>query len=119
VKVDIEVPTCHAHASALSRATDSSARESLLIEPDLLQVARRMASADLYVGNDAGTTHLAAALGTPTIAIFGPSDPQVWQPLGTHVAVVASPQPGTSITMVSVESVLKAVNRSLLPAATR
>ena len=37
--------------------------------------------ADLYVGNDAGPTHVAAAVGCPTLAIFGPSDPAVSGPL--------------------------------------
>jgi ADP-heptose:LPS heptosyltransferase len=36
--------------------------------------------ADLFVGNDAGPTHVAAAVGCPTLAIFGPSSPAVSQP---------------------------------------
>lgn len=36
--------------------------------------------ADLYIGNDTGPTHVAAAVGCPTIAIFGPSDPAVSRP---------------------------------------
>lgn len=36
--------------------------------------------ADLYVGNDAGPTHIAAAVGCPTLAIFGPSNPAVSSP---------------------------------------
>ena len=39
--------------------------------------------ADLYIGNDTGPTHVAAAVGCPTLAIFGPSDPAVSQPYGT------------------------------------
>lgn len=38
--------------------------------------------ADLYIGNDSGVTHLAASMGAPTIAIFGPTDPLVWGPRG-------------------------------------
>lgn len=41
-----------------------------------------------FVGNDSGITHLAAAVGCPTIALFGPSDPQVWSPLGKRVCVI-------------------------------
>lgn len=55
---------------------------------DILETAR------LYIGNDAGPTHLAAQLGVPTVAIFGPTPPQVWRPLGPNVQVVAPPQPG-------------------------
>ena len=43
----------------------------------------------LYIGNDSGVTHLAAASGCSVIAIFGPSDPAVWSPRGeTKVTVV-------------------------------
>jgi len=41
-----------------------------------------------FIGNDAGVTHLAAALGVPTLAIFGPTEPARWAPLGRHVRVV-------------------------------
>ncbi|MBN2495712.1 MAG: glycosyltransferase family 9 protein [Deltaproteobacteria bacterium] len=40
------------------------------------------ASAALLVGNDAGPCHLAALLGTPTVAIFSRTDPAIWHPLG-------------------------------------
>ncbi len=39
----------------------------------------------LYVGNDSGITHLAAAAGTPTLALFFASDPRVWAPKGRLV----------------------------------
>lgn len=42
-----------------------------------------------YFGNDSGVSHLAAALGVPTVAVFGPTDPAVWAPLGPEVSVVA------------------------------
>lgn len=44
--------------------------------------------ADLYIGNDAGTTHVAAAVGCPTLAIFGPSDPAVSGPYATKGRVL-------------------------------
>jgi len=50
-----------------------------------------LAQAGLYVGNDSGVTHLAAAVGAPTLALFGPTDPAVWSPVGRHVAVARSP----------------------------
>ena len=40
------------------------------------------------VGNDSGITHLAAALGTPVIALFGPTDPAVWGQRGTGVRIL-------------------------------
>jgi ADP-heptose:LPS heptosyltransferase len=42
----------------------------------------------LYLGNDSGTTHLAAALGVRTVALFGPSDPRQWAPRGDKVTVL-------------------------------
>lgn len=44
--------------------------------------------ADLYVGNDTGPTHIAAAVGCPTLAIFGPSDPAVSAPYGAEGKVI-------------------------------
>jgi ADP-heptose:LPS heptosyltransferase len=46
--------------------------------------------AGLFVGNDSGVTHLAAAWGAPTLALFGPTDPATWAPVGRRVAVVRS-----------------------------
>jgi ADP-heptose:LPS heptosyltransferase len=54
----------------------------------LAQVAALLSRADLYLGNDSGVTHLAAAAGAPTVAIFGPSDPQCWAPRGAKVLVL-------------------------------
>lgn len=50
-----------------------------------------LAQAGLYVGNDSGVSHLAAAYGAPTIALFGPTDPGLWSPVGPHVSVLRSP----------------------------
>jgi hypothetical protein len=50
-----------------------------------------LAEAAVFVGNDSGVTHLAAAYGAPTVALFGPTDPGVWSPVGPRVAIVRSP----------------------------
>jgi len=42
-----------------------------------------------YVGNDSGISHLAVALGIPTVAIFGPTDQTVWAPRGEKIFVVS------------------------------
>jgi ADP-heptose:LPS heptosyltransferase len=44
--------------------------------------------ATVFVGHDSGLTHLAAAFRRPTVAIFGPTDPEVWGPRGEHVTIV-------------------------------
>lgn len=47
---------------------------------DFNQLARLLRDAAAYVGPDTSVTHLAAACGTPTVALFGPTDPKLWGP---------------------------------------
>jgi heptosyltransferase-3 len=56
---------------------------------NLYDLACWLASARVYIGNDSGITHLAAAVGTPVVAIFGTTDPSVWAPRGERVRVVS------------------------------
>lgn len=56
----------------------------------LLETACVLSRADVFVGNDSGISHLAAAMGTVTVAIFGPTDPAVYGPLGPHTTVFAA-----------------------------
>ena len=58
---------------------------------DLYELACWLAGARIYIGNDSGPTHLAAAVGTPVVALFGPTDPAVWAPRGPHVALAVAP----------------------------
>ncbi len=55
---------------------------------NLLDLARWLAGAQLYIGNDTGITHLAAAVGIPVIALFGPTSPAIWAPRGDTVKVL-------------------------------
>lgn len=52
------------------------------------ELAAWLATADAYIGNDSGITHLAAAIGLPVIALFGPTDPAIWSPRGPHVRIL-------------------------------
>ena len=72
---------------------------------DLYDLACWLAAARVYIGNDSGISHLAAAVGTPTVAIFGPTDPEIWAPRGERVRVVAG-----GLTSISVDQVLGAVH---------
>jgi ADP-heptose:LPS heptosyltransferase len=56
-------------------------------------LAALLARCQAYVGNDSGPTHLAAALGVPTVAIFGPTDPDLWAPREPSVQVVRGSAP--------------------------
>jgi heptosyltransferase-2 len=50
--------------------------------------ARAMAAASVAISNDSGLMHIAAALGTPTMGIFGPTSPYLWAPLNGLAATV-------------------------------
>jgi len=54
----------------------------------LLQLASVMEGCWFFIGNDSGISHMAAALGLPTIVIFGPTDQSVWSPRGEKTFVV-------------------------------
>lgn len=72
-----------------------------------LILAAELRRCRLFVGHDSGVTHLAAAVGTPTVALFGPTDPAIWRPLGGHVTVVRSPS--RTMQGIQFEEVLQAV----------
>lgn len=55
---------------------------------DLLACAALLERATLFVGNDSGLMHIAAAMGAPTIGLFGPSDERVYGPAGPRTAIV-------------------------------
>jgi hypothetical protein len=57
---------------------------------DLYELAAHLAGARLYIGNDSGITHLAAAAGAPVISLFGTTDPAVWGPRGDRVHIIHS-----------------------------
>lgn len=59
----------------------------------LERVAGLLAEAAVVVANDSGPAHLAAALGVPTLALFGPSDPRRWRPRGPRAEALALGEP--------------------------
>jgi heptosyltransferase-3 len=84
-----------AHAPVL----DACGRLRFAQTADLLRLA------SLYVGPDTATTHLAAACGTPTLALFGPTDPRLWGPL---------PRSGLGAPYAKVEALQRRGNVALL-----
>ncbi|MCB9457463.1 MAG: WecB/TagA/CpsF family glycosyltransferase [Anaerolineaceae bacterium] len=62
-------------AAMLSQALDLTGQT-----PSLPELAGVIQSADLFIGGDSGVSHLAAAAGTPVVAVFGPSNPAAWSP---------------------------------------
>ena len=60
-----------------------------LTGPDLRNAVLALAAADAAVSNDSsGLLHVAAALGTPAVGIFGPTSPWHWAPLNPLAAVI-------------------------------
>lgn len=78
--------------TAAVRAHAKSPLLDLSGQTTLPQLARLIASAQLFIGADSGVMHLAAAVGTTTLAIFGPSNPDAWGPWAPHgrVAIARS-----------------------------
>jgi heptosyltransferase III len=71
----------------------------------LAEVKNLMSGAALFVGNDSGPAHIAAAFGVPVVALFGPSDPVTWAPWRTEARVLTS---RGSIGEIPVEEVMAA-----------
>jgi lipopolysaccharide heptosyltransferase II len=67
---------------------NSGGLENLIGKTDLEQLVPIFLECSLFIGNDSGTLYLAAALGIPTVGIYGPSDPDLVAPLNSlHISV--------------------------------
>ncbi len=78
----------------------------------LWDLAQWIAGAAVYIGNDSGISHLAAAAGVPVVVLFGPTDPNVWAPRGPKVTVLANLD---SITTSQVLAAANALRRGPTP----
>ncbi len=85
-------------AHALEVASGGAAETFTGSLTQLIALTRR---ARLFIGGDTGPMHLAAALGVPVVAIFGPTDPARNGPFGTRTIVLRSPSSRTSYRHVS------------------
>lgn len=77
-----------AAAAALLRAVPEGRLIDLVGRVDLLTVYACLRRAALYIGNDSGLMHMAAAAGAPTLGLFGPSREELYGPWGRHTAAV-------------------------------
>jgi len=77
------------------------------------EVKSLLSSASLFIGNDSGPAHMAAAFGIPSIVLFGVSDPAIWGPWRTPAEVITSPK---GIASIGVEQVLETISRLRVPA---
>ena len=88
---------------------DSSkfAKYRVIQNAPLAEVKSVIAGAQLFIGNDSGPAHIAAAFGVPVVALFGPSDPANWAPWRTESQVLTSPE---AIDGIRVEQVISAID---------
>jgi ADP-heptose:LPS heptosyltransferase len=77
----------------------------VLRNPPLSELKSLMSGAELFIGNDSGPAHIAAAFGIPVVVLFGPSDPVTWAPWRTESRVLTS---SSSIGHIAVEEVMAA-----------
>jgi ADP-heptose:LPS heptosyltransferase len=77
----------------------------------LEEIKSLLAGASLFVGNDSGPAHMAAAFGLPVIVLFGSSDPDIWRPWQTE-SVVLTAEAG--IQSIAVAEAAKAVEKVLV-----
>jgi ADP-heptose:LPS heptosyltransferase len=85
----------------------SGPRVRTLPDLTLRQAAALIERMDLFLCNDTGVMHIAGALGTPTVALFGPTDPACWAPLSPAVRWLRAPD--LRMTSLGTEAVLGAV----------
>ena len=79
-------PQEKALAAEIVAASPSRCRD--LTGSDLRNAILALAAADVAISNDSGLLHVAAAIGTPSIGIFGPTSPWHWAPLNPLAAVI-------------------------------
>lgn len=101
-----------AGVSAAVQASANAARLADLPEAQglaIAEVAALLQRCAAFVGNDSGVAHLAGLLGIPTLALFGPTDPSIWAPLGGQVLCA----PDGDMTNLGLADVLVAVHSLL------
>jgi ADP-heptose:LPS heptosyltransferase len=79
-------------AEPLRRSLPRERWIDLVGEGDLLTAYACLKRARLFIGNDSGLMHLAAAAGAPTLGLFGPSDDRLYAPWGRHARAVRGPR---------------------------
>lgn len=94
---------------AMIRELMSHPRVRLLENLPLPELAREMAGGRLYLGHDTGVSHLAAVSGTPSLLLFGPTDPAIWGPPHGHVRILRAPE--GNLAALPVDTVLRTARR--------
>jgi ADP-heptose:LPS heptosyltransferase len=98
----------------LREMTMNMPNDHLLLHNEPIRlVASVLANCDVYVSNDTGMMHVAAAAGTPTLSLFGPTDPLQWAPPGNgHRFILGKDNNVNNIPVEKVWRVLQAMLRA-------
>jgi ADP-heptose:LPS heptosyltransferase len=80
------------HAAPILRVLPDAGIVDFTGKLHLMDVAALLKRARLFVGNDSGVMHIAAAMGAPTLGLFGPSDERRYGPWGENCASVRGPR---------------------------
>lgn len=81
-------------------------------DPALSAAAALLSLCGLFIGNDSGIAHLAAAAGCGVVALFGPTDPALWRPAGPKVTVVSAS--GRPLSTIGPEEVYAAIEEMFM-----
>lgn len=86
-KITILSEDLNGEVKYLSRSLNKN-NVNILINESIDKVSAIIKKHDLLIGNDSGTSHLAAALNIPTVSIFGLTAPGIWKPAGSKSIIV-------------------------------
>ncbi|MFH1842551.1 MAG: glycosyltransferase family 9 protein [bacterium] len=102
---------CRRLQAALAAETgETSTPDVVLLPPQTVGVcAALLARADCFLCNDTGLMHVAGAVGVPSVALFGPTDPALWKPLAATVKAVRGE--GDRLDTIPVELVWREMQR--------
>jgi heptosyltransferase III len=78
-----------------------------VVGASLAEIARLMRNAALFIGNDSGPAHVAAAFGVPEVVLFGPSSLETWAPWRTHAEAIKADGPIASLPVSHVVAALE------------
>jgi ADP-heptose:LPS heptosyltransferase len=89
---EVYLSTGPADGNLTHRVSQMMVEKSTVIPTcDLREFAARMTTCTVFIGNDSGPAHLAAAVGLPSVVLFGPTDPKIWAPRNASVCILQSP----------------------------
>jgi ADP-heptose:LPS heptosyltransferase len=127
-------PGEEAQALPVLNSIPENRRLNVIAKGDPGVAAAALARCTFYIGHDSGLMHSAAAAGTPTLGLFGPSWPHLYSPWGMHASYVATPEnfdqliafdgydpktTGSLMTSLSIGDVLTALDPAVQKQATR